>query len=242
MLSKFIVIVTIASLFSLGGTMLGASIGIIIKNPTNKIIGNINAFAAGLMLSIVMLDLIPEAIININYLSSILLAFVGVLIITLIDVISSISGTFKTTYNKTAFLAAAGLMIHNFPEGIIMGVGFLASGSLGIKMSLLIAIHDIPEGIAVSAPLMVARVKISRILRYAFVTALPTVIGGWLGVYLGNVSSYFLGGCLSIASGIMLYVIFGEMLPEALKFRKGRDITFSIFLGIILGLVITNIL
>jgi ZIP family zinc transporter len=171
--------------------MLGASIGIVIKKPTNKIIGNINAFAAGLMLSIVMLDLIPEAIININYLSSILLAFVGVLIITLIDIISSISGTFKTSYNKTAFLAASGLMIHNFPEGIIMGVGFLASGSLGIKMSLLIAIHDIPEGIAVSAPLMVARVKVSKILRYAFVTALPTVIGGWLGVYLGNVSLIF---------------------------------------------------
>lgn len=242
MLNKFMVIVTIASVFSLAGTMLGASIGIVIKKPTNKIIGNINAFAAGLMLSIVMLDLIPEAIININYLSSILLAFVGVLIITLIDIISSISGTFKTSYNKTAFLAASGLMIHNFPEGIIMGVGFLAGGSLGIKMSLLIAIHDIPEGIAVSAPLMVARVKVSKILRYAFMTALPTVIGGWLGVYLGNVSSYFLGGCLSVASGIMLYVIFGEMLPEALKFRKGRDITFSILLGIILGLVITNIL
>lgn len=242
MFNKFIVIVTIASVFSLAGTMLGASVGIIIKNPTNKMMGNINAFAAGLMLSIVMLDLIPEAIININYLSSILLSFAGILIIALIDIVSSISGNFKTSHNKAAFLAAAGLMIHNFPEGIIMGMGFLASGSLGIKMSLLIAIHDIPEGIAVSAPLMVAKVKISKIFRYAFMTALPTVMGGWLGVYLGNISSYFLGGCLSIASGIMLYVIFGEMLPEALKLRKGRDITFSIFLGIILGLVITNIL
>lgn len=242
MFNKFIVIVTIGSLFSLMGTMLGASMGIIIKNPTNKTIGNINAFAAGLMLSIVMLDLIPEAIININYLSAILLSFAGVLIIVLIDIVSSSSGTFKTSHNKVAFLAAAGLMIHNFPEGIIMGVGFLASGSLGIKMSLLIAIHDIPEGIAVSAPLMAAKVKISKILGYAFVTALPTVIGGWLGVYLGNISSGFLGGCLSIASGIMLYVIFGEMLPEVLKLKKGRDITFSILGGIILGLVITNIL
>ncbi|MCY6355495.1 ZIP family metal transporter [Clostridium sp. ZS2-4] len=222
--------------------MLGASIGIIIKKPTNKIIGNINAFAAGLMLSIVMLDLIPEAIININYLSSILLSFAGVLSIALIDIVSSGRATFKTSHNKIAFMAAAGLMIHNFPEGIIMGVGFLARGDLGIKMSLLIVIHDIPEGIAIAAPLMAAKVKISKIIRYAFITALPTVIGGWLGVCLGNISPAFLGGCLSVASGIMLYVIFGEMLPEALKLRSGRDITFSIFFGIILGLVITNIL
>ncbi|WP_418921827.1 ZIP family metal transporter [Clostridium ganghwense] len=222
--------------------MIGASVGIIIKNPSKKLIGNINAFAAGLMLSIVMFDLIPEAVTNINFLSSILLSFIGVLIIVIIDIISGNKEMFNTSHGKVAFMAAVGLMIHNFPEGIIMGAGFLASGSLGIKMSLLIAIHDIPEGIAVSAPLMAAKIRSYKIMIYAFITALPTVIGGWIGAYIGNISSNLLGACLSITSGIMLYVIFGEMLPEALELWKGRSITFNIFFGIILGLVITNLL
>lgn len=242
MFDKFIIIATIAGLFSLSGTMIGASIGIISKNPSQKMLGNINAFASGLMLSIVMFDLVPEAFTKINFFSAIIFSFIGVLIIIFIDVISSSKGKFHTTHSKVAFMAAVGLMIHNFPEGIIMGAGFVASGDLGIKMSLLIAIHDIPEGIAVSAPLMVARVKRFKILGYAFITALPTVIGGWIGVLIGNVSSQLLGACLSIASGIMLYVIFGEMLPEALNLEKGRGITFSIFIGIILGLVITILL
>lgn len=241
-MKEFIIIVSLAGIFSLIGTMIGASIGIILKKPSRKMIANINAFAGGLMLSIVMLDLIPEAVAKVNLLSCILYSFLGVFIIVLVDVISSLKGNFEVSHNKVAFMAALGLMIHNFPEGIIMGVGFLTSSQLGIKMSLLIAIHDIPEGIAVSAPLMATRVDKKKILLYAFITAMPTLIGGWIGVFMGNVSSNVLGGCLSIASGIMLYVIFGEMIPEAFELERGRTITLSIFIGIILGLVITILL
>jgi ZIP family zinc transporter len=237
-----LLIVTIASFFSLAGTMLGASIGVIIRRPSRKIIGIINGLASGLMLSIVMLDLIPESISKINFSNSILFLIIGVFIIMLIDMLSGERKMFSDGHIKAAFMAAIGLMIHNFPEGIIMGAGFLANESLGIKMSLLIAIHDIPEGIAVAAPLMASKVKVSKILSYAFITAFPTVVGAWLGVYIGNISDVVLGECLGVASGIMLYVIFGQMIPEALKLWKGKSVTFSILFGVILGIVITNVL
>jgi ZIP family zinc transporter len=237
-----ILIVTVASFFSLAGTMLGASIGVIIKKPSGKIIGIINGIASGLMLSIVMLDLIPESISKINFFNSMIFMVLGILIIMLIDMLVGDRKMFSDSHIKVAFMAAVGLMIHNFPEGIIMGAGFLANASLGIKMSLLIAIHDIPEGIAVAAPLMASKVKISQILSYALITAFPTVIGAWIGVYIGNISNVILGECLGAASGIMLYVIFGQMIPEALKLWRGKSVTFSILFGIILGLVITNVL
>ena len=63
---KLILVVTLASIVSLTGTMIGASIGIIIKNPSQRMVGNINGLAAGLMLSVVMMDLIPESIAKVN--------------------------------------------------------------------------------------------------------------------------------------------------------------------------------
>lgn len=223
--------------------MLGASIGIIIRRPSKRVIGSINGLAAGLMLSIIMLDLIPESIAKINFFNTIIFCIIGIFIIMLVDMLSGDEGKiFNDSHTKAAFMAAIGLMIHNFPEGIIMGAGFLANANLGIKMSMLIAIHDIPEGIAVSAPLMASRVKVSRILSYAFITAFPTLAGAGLGVYIGNISDVVLGECLGVASGIMLYVVFGQMLPESLRLWRGKTVTFSLLLGLILGLVITNVL
>lgn len=243
MANKVILIVIFASLLSLIGTMFGASIGIVIKKPSKRLIGNINGLAGGLMLSIIMLDLIPESIEKINLSNTIIFSIIGVFLIMLVDMTSGDEGkVFRDSHTKAAFMAAVGLMIHNFPEGIIMGAGFLANASLGMKMSLLIAIHDIPEGIAVSAPLMASRVKVSKILTYALITAFPTLIGAGLGMYIGNISDVVLGECLGIASGIMLYVVFGQMLPESLRLWRGKSVTISILFGLIVGLIITNVL
>lgn len=243
MSNKIILIVTLASLFSLMGTMLGASIGVIIRKPSRKTIANINGVASGLMLSIIMLDLIPESIKNIGFFYTIVFCVLGIAVIMIIDFFSGDQGSlFSNTHTKVAFMAAVALMIHNFPEGIIMGAGFLSNTNLGIKMSVLIAIHDIPEGIAVSAPLMAAKVKPSKIMIYAFITAFPTVIGAWSGMYIGKLSNCILGECLGFTSGIMMYVVFAQMIPESLKLWKGKSVVVSIFWGIILGLVITNVL
>jgi ZIP family zinc transporter len=109
-------------------------------------------------------------------------------------------------------------------------------------MSLIIAIHDIPEGIAVSAPLMASNVKVSKILLYAFLTAFPTAIGTWLGAYMGSISPNILGACLAFASGIMMYVVCGEMLPESSKLWDGITSSMGILAGILLGLVMIRVI
>ncbi|WP_066627439.1 ZIP family metal transporter [Clostridium magnum] len=233
-------IVIIGSMVSLMGTMVGASLGVIVKKPSNRLLGGIIGFAGGLMLSVVVFDLIPEAIIKWNFFGTISFCIIGIIVIALVDNKINLENVNKHT--KVAFMAALGLMIHNFPEGIIMGCGFAAGGTLGIKMALIISIHDIPEGIAVSAPLVASRVKVSKILVYAFITAFPTAIGTWVGAYIANISMNVLGACLSFASGIMLYVVCGEMLPESSKLWDGVTSTVGILTGIIVGLVIVRLL
>lgn len=235
-----ILIVLIGSVVSLIGTMTGALLGVIVKRPSNKLLGGIIGFAGGLMLAVVVFDLIPEALTKWNFVGTLVFCILGIIIIAIIDNKININSMDK--HAKVAFMAALGLMIHNFPEGIIMGCGFAAGGTLGIKMSIIIAIHDIPEGIAVSAPLIASRVRISKILFYTFITAFPTAIGTWIGAYIANISVNVLGACLSFASGIMLYVVCGEMIPESSKLWDGVTSTIGVLSGIMMGLFMVRML
>lgn len=242
--SNILIIVLLGSTVSLIGTMLGASLGIVVKKPSNRLLGAIIGFAGGLMLSIVVFDLIPEAMTNWSFVGTLVFCLLGILTIILIDTRINIGeNSFgQNKHLKVAFMAALGLMLHNLPEGVIMGCGFLAGQSLGFKMSVIIAIHDIPEGIAVSAPLMASNVKVSKILGYAFLTAFPTAIGSWIGAYIGSISENILGACLAFASGIMMYVVCGEMFPESSKLWDGISSTIGIMTGIMLGLIMTKML
>lgn len=240
MSTNLIYIVTIGSLVSLTGTMIGASLGVAIKDPSNKLLGFIIGFAGGIMLSVVVFDLIPQSIEKWSFALTIMFAVLGIIIIAIIDTKVDINSNNK--HLKMAFMASLGLMIHNFPEGIIMGCGFAAGSTLGMKMSIIIAIHDIPEGIAVSAPLVASKVKVPKILFYAFITAFPTALGTFAGTYIANISQNVLGACLAVASGIMLYVVCGEMIPESSKLWEGVTSTMGTLCGIILGLIIVQVL
>ncbi|MCJ7691544.1 MAG: ZIP family metal transporter [Clostridiaceae bacterium] len=242
MKSTIVLIILFTGVIALIGTMLGAFLGVVMKKPSRKFLGNIIGFASGLMLSIVVFELIPEAIDKTGFLKTLIFLVLGIVIVVIIDRISSLSQNVNSEYTKVAFMVAIGIMLHNFPEGLIMGFGFVNGESLGLKMSVIIAIHDIPEGLAVAAPLMLSGAKSRKILFYAFLTALPTAIGAWLGIYIGSISMGILGNALAFASGVMLYVIYGEMVPQSKKLWSGTTSTLGILLGIILGLIMTNVI
>ena len=240
--SKIVLIVMFSGIIALIGTMIGALLGTTMKKPSKKILGNIIGFASGLMLSIVVFELIPEATSKTGFFRTLLFLIIGIIIVVIIDTISNFSSNMNFKYTKVAFMVAMGIMIHNFPEGLIMGFGFVNGEDLGLKMSVIIAIHDVPEGLAVAAPLMLSGINNRRILFYAFLTALPTAIGAWIGIYVGSISVNILGDALAFASGVMLYVIYGEMIPESKALWPGITSTLGMLLGIIVGLIMTNVI
>lgn len=225
---------------SIAGTLIGSFIGVILKNPSKKTLSTLIGFSGGLMLSVVCFDLIPEALLQWNLFKTILICLVSILITAYIDYKSS--RAFKNDYKKVAFLVALGLMIHNLPEGIIMGASLVSQKSLGIRLALIICIHDIPEGIAVASPLMATKEKVSNIMLYSFITSIPTIIGTFIGEFLGLLSKNVLGISMAFASGIMLYVVCGEMLPESSSLSASIVSKVGIMIGIILGIVIINII
>ena len=136
--------------FGTFGTTIGGLIGIKFKNPSNKFLSFILAFASGLMIAIVCFDLLPEAF----SLSNLPVAFLGIIvvIITMIfcDIMIDKKFSVKQKQNnllKTGIIVSIGLALHNFPEGLAIGSGFGASLTLGISLAIAICLHDIPEGI-----------------------------------------------------------------------------------------------
>lgn len=139
--------------FGTFGTTIGGIIGISFKNISNKILSFILEFAAGLMISIVCFDLVPEAL-ELTNLSTVFFGIIlGVVSMILCDSI------IKNKYNvnkkirkdtnsllKTGIIVGIGLALHNLPEGLAIGSGFGASYKLGISLALAIALHDVPEG------------------------------------------------------------------------------------------------
>lgn len=148
-------------------------------------------------------------------------------------------------------LFAAGLVmaiviaLHNLPEGMVIGASYASDtaiiGSSGFILAVVIGLHNIPEGMAVSVPLIVGGTKKWKAVLASALSGLPTVLGAILGFLIGGINNVTLSICLSLASGAMLYVVFGELLPESILMWKSKLPALFILLGLMLGLVLVII-
>ncbi len=138
------------------------------------------------------------------------------------------------------------IALHNLPEGMVIGASYaitpdvtanLFSGS-GFIMAIVIGLHNIPEGMAVSVPLISGGMgKIKAVLLTAL-SGLPTVLGAVLGYALGGINEIMLMLSLGFASGAMLYVVFGELLPESILMWKSKMPALSLFVGVLAGFLL----
>ena len=142
-------------------------------------------------------------------------------------------------------IMASAIALHNIPEGMTIGAAAainstVMSGS-GFVLAILIGLHNIPEGMAVSVPLISGGMGRVKAVLLTALTGFPTVLGALLGYWLGDIGTIGLCLSLSFASGAMLYVVFGEILPQAFLMYRSKLPAFFVIFGIIIGLVIINV-
>ena len=142
-------------------------------------------------------------------------------------------------------IMACAIALHNLPEGITIGASFANSHGVmegsALILAVLIGLHNIPEGMAIAVPLINGGVKRRVAILTTALSGAPTIIGALLGYWLGDIGPHGLALSLSFASGAMLYVVFGEILPQSILMYRSKSPAFAVILGILLGLVIINI-
>ena len=137
---------------------------------------------------------------------------------------------------------ACAIALHNVPEGMTIGASYaIGGGEMGraaLTLAILIGLHNIPEGMAVSVPLISGGMKKPKAVLITALSGLPTVIGAILGYLFGDIGLLGLALSLGFASGAMLYVVFGEILPQAYLMYHSKAPAFSTIGGMAVGLLI----
>jgi len=135
------------------------------------------------------------------------------------------------------------ITIHNFPEGMSVGVSF-GTGDLhnGMVLAIAVALQNIPEGLAVALPLIALGYNRWKAVGIATLTGLVEPIGGLLGITMVSVFSSFLPFAMGFAAGAMLFVISEEIIPETHAKGRSRYGTFALMLGFILMMALDTLL
>ena len=229
--------------FGTFGTTLGGVIGIMVKKNSDKFLSFILSLASGLMTAIVCFELIPEAMEISGIITVFLGIFLGIMLMIICDIIvekkfkNVIINDKKGSLLKTGIIVSIGLAIHNLPEGLAIGSGFEASISLGYTLAIAIALHDIPEGLSMAVPMKNGGMNPLKVLFCVVLSGVTTGIGAFFGALIGGISKDVIAICLSFAAGAMLYIVSGELVPESNALYKGKIPTFGSIVGLVIGIL-----
>ncbi|WP_405227092.1 ZIP family metal transporter [Lentisalinibacter sediminis] len=126
------------------------------------------------------------------------------------------------------------ITLHNFPEGMAVGVGF-AGGNVdnGLALATGIGIQNLPEGLAVAVSLIGAGYTRLQSWLVAFLTGLAEPIGGLFGSAAVSVAGPLMPWALAFAAGAMLFIISDEIIPETHRRGLQNIATFSLLAGFV---------
>lgn len=245
-MNNFLIGIT-ASLISGTATAIGAVPTFFTNKIEEKFNDMLLGFSAGVMLSSASFSLILPAL-NIAGKNTISMLMICLGILSggvFLDFIDKHSPHFHTLMgyeggssklNKIALFIIA-ITIHNFPEGMAVGVSF-STGSFkdGLAIALGIGLQNIPEGIAVAFPLVAEGISKRRAFLITLFTGVVETVGGVVGAGVVQLSKPILPFMLAFAAGAMLFVISDEIIPETHRGKYYRTATYGIITGFIVML------
>ena len=239
MQTHYILKMLILSLTAGSATFIGVFIGQKICKGRGIIFGS--SFAAGMMVCISLLELIPSASKTSSFFQVILFVALGALSIWLFSSafphIHTFNeyGTHKTrSLLRLSYLLAVGLILHDFPEGFAIPSAFQYKDSLGWLIIFASFIHNVPEGYVLTVAASGSGKKVGFFYKLALFSALSTLFGALFGVLLighfDSLNSIF----MSLAAGAMLFISFHELIP----FIKIYNQKWGIYNGFIVSILV----
>jgi ZIP family zinc transporter len=224
---------TIAGLATTAGCLIVLFMG----KPPERLLASLLAGAGGVMLAVVAFDLVPVALSYkepFQFLNGFL---VGIFFMWVADKLmklrhKNIPKTRRSHLKRIGILIASGIALHDIPEGMAIAVGHESTGHLGMLIAIGIALHNLPEGMATATPLLMAGIRRDKILALTFGIAFFTPLGAILGKIALEAVHSSLCFFVSLAAGAMTFLVLAELWPLS----RERHPVWAL-LGAIIGFV-----
>ncbi len=219
--------------------VLGSLIGVM-RKPSEGFMYMMLSFAAGVMLAISFLELIPESI----ELSSELICIAGLIVGSVSmhlvdrliphihpDLCEDVNGN---NLERTSVYLILGIFLHNFPEGMALALGMVTDTKVSIVIAIAIAIHNIPEGICTAAPYYHCTQNRMRAFLLSSSTAIPILLGFITAYYIfRNITFEVLGFLIAVTAGLMIFICADELIPSSSRKLTNHSTVFPLIAGII---------
>jgi len=204
--------------------------------------------STGIVLSVIMLSVLPEAL-SLGGVGYTALGFV------LGGIVMMVTGTlFPHTYGaeryedklysilKTGSLVVYGMLLYNFPAGLLIGSGFAFSLKLGTAVLIAIVLQNIARGVAVSSPLSGMVMDKTKMLLVMMLAGVPTLAGALLAFpALAYSPPFLVSSGIAFSAGAMFFICADQLVPLVKSYSRRHEIAFALFIGVFAGVLIVGI-
>lgn len=217
-------------------TGLGALPFFFIKDISPSLLGKSNAAASGLMLA-ASFSLIWEGY-NVGEWMTISGMLAGVALVVLanrwMEERSDVKVTDLVGGKRKQMLMFLGIMtVHSFAEGVSVGVSFASTMEFGVFIAIAIAVHNIPEGLAISLVMVPQGTSPLKAVWWSIFSSLPQPLMAIPAFLFVEVFQQYLPFGLGLAAGAMIWMVFADLIPEALEKCEPKKVGLWVTLAIL---------
>jgi zinc transporter, ZIP family len=142
---------------------------------------------------------------------------------------------------RTGILLTIGITIHNIPEGIAVGAGYMHQPEFGLFIAMAIMLHNIPEGIATALPLCKSGMCKWDSFRAAALSGLSEPVGAVVAALFLTSFTELVPYALAFAGGVMVFITLDELLPVAREYGHQHTTALGIIFGSIFVFLLSGI-
>lgn len=227
----------IFAILAFTSTLLGGLLALKLRTHMNLILG----FTAGVLLSVVAFDLLPEIIELTHELASpvesVMFALIaGFMTFHIIEKVFALHHTHEHhyehhTHRAVGVVSSLGIMGHSYLDGLGIGLAFQISWETGLAVAVAVLAHNFSDGINTVSLMLAHKNSIKKSLWFLLGTALAPVMGAFSSyIYAPTEQTLIL--FLGFFTGFLLYISAADILPEAHSQKSGWSTILSTLLGI----------
>lgn len=223
-------------------TILGSGLIFLRMSIEERFIDSVMGFASGLMIYVAFLELLLPSLKQGGSLIAFSAFLSGFLMIKMLDILIPHTkivrdDTIAGRSRKTILVASA-IALHNIPEGLAVGSVAMLSSEEGLSVALAIGIQDFPEGYVVALSALIALGKVWM----GFVIGVFSAISEYLAAIIALVGlinpDVFLPFLMMLSASAMIYVVVHEVAPEIFGHEHDEYATIGFIVGVLFGLLI----